>query len=201
MEGCLYDRVVSILIDLGSNYNYASLELVDKCVLNKEVYLAFWLVSLGTTTKKTIHHWVRVCAFELNVIPTSAHLNVLPFGSYGMLLDMDWLFTDRNKLDCYENAIECLDGHGDKRILQGKDVEGDEVLKRYIGLQQFQDVFPSDIFELLPYREVDFSIEFVPGTTSTSKEPYRMSTPQLVELEFQLNEIVDKGYIRPSVSP
>jgi len=39
------------------------------------------------------------------------------------------------------------------------------------------------------------------GATPTSKAPYRMSTPELIELKLQLKEILDKGCIRPSVSP
>ena len=51
---------------------------------------------------------------------TSTHLNVLPLGSYIILFGMDWLFTHRAKVDCYEKAIECLNDDGKKRILQGK---------------------------------------------------------------------------------
>ncbi len=63
---------------------------------------------------------------------------------------------------------------------KGKKVEDAYVLRRYLVLQQFQDVFPEDISEFPPHREVEFSIELVPGATLTSKEPYRMSTPMLV---------------------
>jgi len=48
---------------------------------------------------------------------------------------------------------------------------------------------------------VDFSIELIPRATPASKAPYRMSTPDLVELRLQLKEILENGYIRPSVSP
>jgi len=49
--------------------------------------------------------------------------------------------------------------------------------------------------------EVYFSIELVSRIAPTSKTPYRISTPELVELKLQLKEMLDKGYIRPSVSP
>ena len=52
-----------------------------------------------------------------------------------------------------------------------------------------------------PYSEVDFFIELVSAETPTSKAPYRMSTPELVKLNLQLKEMLDKGYISPSVSP
>jgi len=61
-------------------------------------------------------------------------------------------------------------------------------------------VFPIEISEFLPQREVHFSIEFVPRESLVSKASYRMSTPELVELELHLKEMPDKGYIRPSVS-
>ena len=73
-----------------------------------------WLVYLAIDTKNIVHHWVRVCAFELNNMPTIAHLNVLPLGSYSMLLGMDWLYLQRTKVDCYEKDIEFLDDNGEK---------------------------------------------------------------------------------------
>lgn len=84
---------------------------------------------------------------------------------------------------------------------QGKDVEDVEVLKRYPVLKHFQDVFQEQISELLPHREVQFSIELMSVATLASKEPYRMSTTELVELKLQVKEMLEKGYIRPSLSP
>jgi len=56
MEGKIFYRVVSILIDPGSNYSYIILNLVDQCLLIKEVHAKFWLVKLATRTKKRVHH-------------------------------------------------------------------------------------------------------------------------------------------------
>jgi len=84
---------------------------------------------------------------------------------------------------------------------KGKEVEDANVLIKYRVLQQFQDVFLEDITELPPHREVEFSIELVLGATPTSKSPYRMSTPELVELKLHLKEMLDMGYIRPNISP
>jgi hypothetical protein len=50
-------------------------------------------------------------------------------------------------------------------------------------------------------RDIDFSIDLVPGVAPISKTPYRMGTPKLKELQMQLEELLKKGYIRPSVSP
>jgi len=67
---------------------------------------------------------------------------------------------------------------------KGKEVEDEDVLRRYPLLQQFQDVFPVDISKLSPHREVDFSVELVSEATLTPKAPYRMSTLELVEMKF-----------------
>jgi len=58
------------------------------------------------------------------------------------------------------------------------------VLIRYPVLHQFKDVFPDDIIEFPPHRKIEFSIELVPGETPSSKTPYRMRKPELVELNL-----------------
>jgi len=78
---------------------------------------------LAIGTKKRVHHWVKAYAFELNGMLTLTHLNVLPLGSYCVLLVMDWLYFHRTMVDCYEKSIECLDDNGEQRILRGKKKE------------------------------------------------------------------------------
>jgi hypothetical protein len=68
-------------------------------------------------------------------------------------------------------------------------------------LRYYRDVFPEEVPRLPPRRGIDFSIEIAPGAMLVSKTPYRMSTPELVEIKLQLKEMMDKGYIRPSMSP
>ncbi|KAL4023009.1 hypothetical protein IC575_016756 [Cucumis melo] len=67
--------------------------------------------------------------------------------------------------------------------------------------KEFLDVFPDDLSGLPPDREIEFTIELLPGTAPISQAPYRMAPSELKELKMQLQELVDKGYIRPSVSP
>ena len=52
-----------------------------------------------------------------------------------------------------------------------------------------------------PDRDIEFVIELVPGTAPIYKRPYKMDTNQLAELKEQLQELLDKGFIRPSSSP
>ena len=59
-------------------------------------------------------------------------------------------------------------------------------------LQEFKDVFPNEILGLPPKRDIDFTIELVPGEEPVSKAPYRMSTPEMIELDMQLQELLEK---------
>ena len=68
-------------------------------------------------------------------------------------------------------------------------------------LHEFRDVFPNEIPGLRPKKDTDFTIELVPGAAPVSKAPYRMSTPEMLELKMQLQELLEKKYIRLSVSP
>ena len=67
-------------------------------------------------------------------------------------------------------------------------------------MQEFLEVF-QEVPGLPPDREIEFAIELVPGTAPISKAPYRMAPAELAELKKQLQELLDKGLIQPSVSP
>jgi hypothetical protein len=62
-------------------------------------------------------------------------------------------------------------------------------------------VFPDDLPEMPPERAIEFKIELQPGTAPIAKAPYKMSPVELKELKIQLHGLLDKGYIRPSISP
>ncbi|WVZ51983.1 hypothetical protein U9M48_003080, partial [Paspalum notatum var. saurae] len=61
-------------------------------------------------------------------------------------------------------------------------------------------VFPEELPGLPPDRDVEFRIQLVPGTAPISKRPYRMAPDELKELKIQLQDQLDKGFIRPSSS-
>jgi hypothetical protein len=66
---------------------------------------------------------------------------------------------------------------------------------------EFSDVFPEDLLGLPPERDVEFVIELKPGTAIISRRSYRMPPNELVELKTQLQDLLEKGFIRPSSSP
>ena len=68
-------------------------------------------------------------------------------------------------------------------------------------VRDYLTVFPEDLPGLPLEWEIEFTIELIPGTVPVSKAPYRLAPAELKELKTQLQELVDKGFIRPSHSP
>jgi hypothetical protein len=68
-------------------------------------------------------------------------------------------------------------------------------------VSEFPDVFPEELPGMPPKRNVEFAIQLIPGTAPISKRAYRVSGPEFVELKKQIDELLGKGYIRPSTSP
>ncbi|CAN6455797.1 unnamed protein product [Victoria cruziana] len=66
---------------------------------------------------------------------------------------------------------------------------------------EYPDVFPDELPGLPPARELEFTIKLIPGTHPISKAPYRMAPAELAELKRQLQELIDRGFIRPAVLP
>ena len=66
---------------------------------------------------------------------------------------------------------------------------------------EYANVFLDELPGLPPHRDVDFGIKLHPGTSPISMTPHRMVPVELQELRVQLQELLDKGFIRPSTSP
>ena len=79
--------------------------------------------------------------------------------------------------------------------------EKKEVCGRRAGGQGVLDVFPDDLPGILLERQVEFCIDLVPGAAPIAKAPYRLAPLEMQELSTQLEELLDKGFIRPSSSP
>ncbi|GJQ97776.1 putative reverse transcriptase domain-containing protein [Tanacetum coccineum] len=113
------------------------------------------------------------------------HLLSLGHGSFDVIMGMDWLYKNKAVIVCHEKVVEIsLEGGGIPRV-QG---------------EHFVDVFPEDLSGLPLQRQVEFRIDLVPGATPVMKSPYRLAPSEMQELSGQLQELHDKGFIRPSHS-
>jgi hypothetical protein len=66
---------------------------------------------------------------------------------------------------------------------------------------EFPDVFPEELTELPPDRDVEFVIKLMPGAGPVAKSSYRMSSDELDELKKQLKKLLEQGFVRQSASP
>nr|GFC87739.1 putative reverse transcriptase domain-containing protein [Tanacetum cinerariifolium] len=114
--------------------------------------------------------------------------------------------------DCKKNATTSTSGQADKKpgasgrvfaITEGHAANTSDVPSIHDQpiVSEFPDVFPDELPGILPVHEVEFSIELIPGSEPISKAPYRMAPIELKGLKDHLQELLKRGFIRPSVSP
>ncbi|GJX74956.1 putative reverse transcriptase domain-containing protein [Tanacetum coccineum] len=141
-------------------------------------------------------------------------INLILFGSesFDVIIGMDWLSDHKAEIICHEKVLRIPLLH-DKvlRVLGEKPEEKmrqlmsaktkEKIQEEIVVVKDFPEVFPDDLFGLLPIREIEFRIELVPGAMPVSKSPYRLAPSELEELSGQLKELQDKGFVRPSSSP
>ncbi|GJY92609.1 putative reverse transcriptase domain-containing protein [Tanacetum coccineum] len=68
-------------------------------------------------------------------------------------------------------------------------------------VREFSEVFPENLPGLPPVRQVEFQIDLIPGAAPVARAPYRLAPSEMQELSNQLQELADRGFIRPSTSP
>ncbi|GKD14099.1 putative reverse transcriptase domain-containing protein [Tanacetum coccineum] len=86
-------------------------------------------------------------------------------------------------------------------VMENKDKSKEKRLEDVPTVQDFPKVFPEDLPRLPPIRQVEFQINLVPGVAPVARAPYRLAPSKMEELSAQLQELSDKGLIRPSSSP
>jgi hypothetical protein len=96
---------------------------------------------------------------------------------------------------CYRKGCQLFAAHVEEASKDEVSKIGDHVV-----LKEFEDVF-QEVPGLPPKRDIDFSVNLMPGAAPVSKAPYRMSTPELKELQLHLEELLRRGIYCPSVSP
>ena len=78
------------------------------------------LVQLATGAKRKVTEFVKVCPLEMNGMKTFENLNIIPLGSYDVLIGMDWLDAHHAVLDCHNKTYTCLDEEGNQVTIKGK---------------------------------------------------------------------------------
>ncbi|WVZ89946.1 hypothetical protein U9M48_036291, partial [Paspalum notatum var. saurae] len=136
---------------------------------------------------------------------------VLPHQGIDVILGMNWMTENNAVLDVGSRTVQLRSRVSGKvlrvhmpdmkhMVAAVNATEIDEIKKIPV-VCDFPDVFPEELLGLPPDRDVEFCIDLVPGTAPVSKRPYRMAPDELKELKIQLQEQLDKWFIRPSSSP
>ena len=171
----------------------------------------------------------RGCELEISGTLLTVDLRIMDMSEFDAILGMDWLTSYKVVIDCERRRVTAYTQDGTRVVFQGNkhdilpqtvyesrcqgqlagwlasltledEVKPDLDLPRVVC--EYMDVFPDELPGLPPpQRVVDFGIELHPGTSPISMTPHRMAPVKLQELRVQLQELLDKGFIRPSTSP
>ncbi|RVW15572.1 Retrovirus-related Pol polyprotein from transposon 17.6 [Vitis vinifera] len=219
------------LINPGSTHSFVSISfagLLGMPIDNIDFDL-FVATPLGDSV--VVDKIIRDCYVMIGYREMTVDLVLLDLQDFDVILGMDWLASYHASVDCFGKRVTfsipgqpdfSFEGkHVDKplhviSVLRASSLlrkscqgflayvvneENDLKLEKIPFVRDYPDVFPEDLLGLPPEREVEFTIDLAPETTPISKAPYKMAPMELKELKIQLQELLDKGFIRPSVSP
>ncbi|GJR21665.1 putative reverse transcriptase domain-containing protein [Tanacetum coccineum] len=112
----------------------------------------------------------------------------IELGTFDVIIGMDWLVKHDVVIVCGEKVVRI--SYRDKMLI----VESDKGVSRL-------KVSPEELPGLPPPRQVEFRIDLVPGAVPVARAPYRLAPSEMRELSVQLQELLEKGFIRSSSSP
>ncbi|XP_049364359.1 uncharacterized protein LOC125829149 [Solanum verrucosum] len=183
----LFGLCVFTLFDPGSTHSYicSSFVLPENV---KSVSLNYdMLVESPLGYQVVCNRVYQDCPFVIQNLVFPADLIEIPFKDFDVIIA---LARKLIRQDCGAYLAHIVDTQLKSSCI--KDIPT---------LCNFPEVFPENLQGLPPEREVEFPIELIPGSTPISITPYRMAPAELRELKSQLQELLERGFIRPSVSP
>ncbi|GJV44021.1 putative reverse transcriptase domain-containing protein [Tanacetum coccineum] len=175
----LNDHYASMLFDSGTDRSFVSTTFSTLLDITPDTLDVNYVVELADGRIYETNTVLRGCMLGLIGHPFNIDLMPLELGSFDVIIGMDWLANHRAVIVCDEKIVQIP--------------YGDEVL--------IVQVFPKYLPGLPPMRQVEFQIDLVLGVAPVARAPYRLAPSGLQELSTQLQEISDKGFIRPSSSP
>ncbi|GJT80441.1 putative reverse transcriptase domain-containing protein [Tanacetum coccineum] len=176
------DYFVTVLFVFGADFSFISTEFVPLLNVRPNIVNPGYVIEVADGKKVEVDRIIRDCKLELGGSLFSINLIPLGHGSFDVIVGMDWLSQHKAVIVCHEK-------------------EDEPKLSDISVLRKFEDVFLEDLSGLPLQRQVEFRIDLVPGVTPVAKSPYRLAPSEMQELSRQLQELQDKGFIRPSHSP
>ncbi|KAL8134392.1 hypothetical protein AgCh_009426 [Apium graveolens] len=221
---------VKVLMDSGATRSFISEIILNKLNCVAYPLEPNLIIEVANQEKVIASKICPECDVTIEGRHFSADLIPFKLGEFEVILGMDWLSNHEAQIECKSKNVKLRTKEGEEVIFKGKrqekkfltaiearrlicqgcevylahvvDVEKESVKIEDIPIvRDFPDVFPDELPGLPPDREIEFTIDLEPGTKPVSKAPYRMVSVEMKELAAQLQELLDKGVIRPSVSP
>ncbi|GKD67793.1 putative reverse transcriptase domain-containing protein [Tanacetum coccineum] len=209
----LNNRYASMLFDSGADRSFVSTtfsSLMDVSPTTLDVNYAIELAGRRVIESDTN---LRGCTLNLLNHPFNIDLILVELGSFDVIIRMDWLSKYHALIVCDEKVVqisyrnEVLTIYGDRSNSatqvtkkKTKDKSKEKRLEDVPIVRDFLEVFPEDLPGLPPNRQVELQIDLVPGAAPVVCSPYRLAPSEMQELSTQLQELSDKGIIRPSSS-
>jgi hypothetical protein len=199
-----------ILFDSSASHTFISKNFVEKyCIYCTESREGFVIHSTGGRifTKEVAFHIPVTLArreFLTNMIVTKGQ-------DIDVILEMNWLAHNKAIINTDQRTIKLSYGHEEVQLsipiaipVKASGQVFETIVQEIRNIPvvcEFLDVFPEDLPGLPPKRDMEFVIELKPGTAPISRRSYRMPPNELAELKTQLQDLLEKGFIRPSSSP
>ncbi|GKC39519.1 putative reverse transcriptase domain-containing protein [Tanacetum coccineum] len=199
----LNDHHAYMLFDSGADRSFVSntfSALLDIIPYALDVSYAVELADGRTSETNTV---LRGCTLGLLGHPFNIDLMPVDLGSFDVFIGMDWLAKNHAVIVCDEKIVRIP--YGNEILIvtvkENKDKSKEKRLEDVPTVRDFPEVFPEDLPRLPPTRQVEFQIDLVLGGAPVARAPYRLAPSEMEELSTQLQELSDKGFIRPSSSP
>ncbi|GJV33415.1 putative reverse transcriptase domain-containing protein [Tanacetum coccineum] len=207
----LNDHFAIILFNSGADFSFISTNFAPLLDVKPGIVNPGYVIEVADGKKVEVDRVIHDYKLELGDSLVIIDLISLGHGSFDVIVGMDWLSKNKAVIVCHEKVVEIpLEGggilrvHGERTLGVAKalmNVKVDEPnLSDIPVVRDFVDVFLEDLLGLPPPRQVEFCIDLVPGATPVAKSPYRLVPSKMQELSGQLQELQDKGFIRPSHS-
>ncbi|GJR62548.1 putative reverse transcriptase domain-containing protein, partial [Tanacetum coccineum] len=206
----LNNRYASILFDTGADRSFMSTAFSSQIDITPTTLDHYYDVELADRRIIGLNTISRGCILNFLNHPFNIDLMPVKLGSFDTIIGMDWLANNQGN-ETRLNIISCTKIQ--KYMIKGchiflayvttKKTEDKSEGKRLEDvpiIRDFPEVFFDDLSGLPPTQQVEFQIDLIPGAAPVARAPYRLAPFEMKELSDQLQELSNKGFIRPSSS-
>ncbi|GKC32499.1 putative reverse transcriptase domain-containing protein [Tanacetum coccineum] len=227
----LNNRYAFILFDSCSDRSFIDTRFSSMLDINPVKIGASYEVELADERVVSTNTILEGCTLNLLNHVFEIDLMSIELGTFDVIIGMDWLVKHDVIIVCGEKVVRIPYGSKRLIVEGNKGVPRLKVIscikaRKYIEqgchlflahvteskskekrikdvsmVRDFPEVFPEEFPGLPPPRQVEFRIDLVPGAAPVERAPYRLERSEMKELSVQLQELLEKGFIRPSLSP